>query len=243
MKRVLILASGLTALFGGAAFAESDWSRVKVNVYVNPMLLRATNELFGTQNRRQNQMSRRQHTVTSSKRFPGSYHIENGKHFHHPQEPGGSRPVVMKRGAVAHVEDLAQRLKYEANLLCLDLADNYRHNRGYAETYREAYAVLGEAQRLEADGASADHAELATMVREVEASLHPIRREVTGWNRQNNRDRGQGGLQVKLQRMESLIHHLRHDAVPARKIKAVAIKPHLDLNAQAVRTDAGVVRR
>jgi hypothetical protein len=90
--------------------------------------------------------------------YAGAYYTVDNTHYYTPSHitqitPGGApvgrgvvvepqRPVELTFGGFSRHEDLAGRLALEANALCLDMHYNYRHNRNFAEVYREAYGVL-----------------------------------------------------------------------------------------------------
>jgi hypothetical protein len=144
--------------------------------------------------------------------FHGGFYIENDRHYYRPYRRGRvSQPVVIQRGSFSHVDDLAQRLEYEMNRLCLDMHDNYGHNAGFKATYREAYQMLDLARGIHAAEHQHDRQAIAGMVRELDALFHHVEDDVRGWSRRARRQWGQGGLQTKMQSIEALIHHLMND--------------------------------
>lgn len=194
-------------------------------VDVSPLIVGAAKGLMGTNNRgntRQYQ-PRRQHLVPQTSRFSGSYYVERGKHyFQPPRSPQGSRPQKIKRGGGEFVDDLAQRLTYEAKMLCLDMKDNYSRNDGFDETYRAAYHTWQLASQIAKGDGSLDHTPLATMARELDPQFQPAKRGVAGWTRHHKRQRGTGNVQAKVERIETLIHHLLYDIGPPPKLPNVA---------------------
>lgn len=121
------------------------------------------------------------------------------------------RPAAISFGGFSHVDDLSGRLEFLTNELCLDLHYNYPHNRGYAETYREAYEILQAAKFAHAKEHQQDREALARTLAQVDPLFHHVNEEVAGWSRRHVRLIGSLGMADKLQQMESLIHHLLHD--------------------------------
>ena len=122
-----------------------------------------------------------------------------------------AKPVAVEFGGYSHVDDLAGRLERQANDLCLELHYNYRHNRGFAETYREAYQVLNTAKYVHAKEHQGDRAEVARRLDEVDGLFHHVQDDVRRFSRRQNRQIGQGGAQTKLELVEATLHHLMHD--------------------------------
>jgi hypothetical protein len=122
-----------------------------------------------------------------------------------------AEPVAIEFGGYSHVDDLAGRLERQANELCLDLHHNYRHNAGFAETYREAYQILSTAKYIHAKEHQGDRDEVARRLDELDGLLHHVQDDVNGWSRRQRRQIGQSGLQTKLTQVEATLHHLMHD--------------------------------
>jgi len=224
MWRTIVLANGVAvvvaAILGNHARAEMVFT-----VDVSPLIVGAAKGLMGTNNRgntRQYQ-PHRQHLVPQTSRFSGSYYVERGKHyFQPPRSPQGSRPQKIKRGGGEFVDDLSQGLTYEAKMLCLDMKDNYSRHDGFDETYRAAYHTWQLASQIAKGDESLDHTPLATMARELDPQFQPVRRGVAGWTRHHKRQRGTGDVQAKVERIETLIHHLLYDIGPPPKLPNVA---------------------
>jgi hypothetical protein len=97
------------------------------------------------------------------------------------------------------------------NQLCLDLHHNYKHNNGFAATYREAYEILATAKYIHAKEHQGDRAEVARRLDAVDGLFHHVQEDVAGWSRRNRRQIGQGGARAKLDAIEATLHHLMHD--------------------------------
>jgi hypothetical protein len=150
--------------------------------------------------------------VGPSDDFHGGFYIQNGRYYYRPYGRGRVvQPIVIQPGSFSHVDDLAQRLEHEMNLLCLDMHDNYNHNRGFRETYREAYRMLELAQGIHASEHQHDRAAIAAMVGELDSLFHHVEGDVQSWSRRARRQWGQGSLRSKMQSVEALIHHLQND--------------------------------
>ena len=150
--------------------------------------------------------------------YDGSYYWHDGVNYYIPQahvNGGGGRfarqPVEIKFAGYSHVDDLAGRLERLANDLCLDLHYNYRHNRGFAATYREAYEILTMAQYIHDKEHQGDREEVARRVDELDRLFHHVEDDVRGWSRRNVRQIGRSGMRAKLNQMEATLHHLMND--------------------------------
>lgn len=122
-----------------------------------------------------------------------------------------ARPVEIQSGGYAHVDDLSGRLEVLANDLCLDLNYNYRHNAGFAETYREAYRILDTAKYIHAKDHQGDRVEVARRLDELDGLFHHVEGEVGSWSRRHYRQIRQGDAKTKLAIVEATLHHLMND--------------------------------
>jgi hypothetical protein len=166
--------------------------------------------LFGNGNS-QNHMQyqpRRQYMIAPTDSFAGSYYVESGHYYFQP--PAGPRQPI-EQGSFARVDDLAKRLEYEASLACIDMNDNYRHNAGYAKTYKEAFHLYEVAHDLDTSAQQSDQKAVAENEQKLGLLLESVRKDTNGWSRQQHEQHGQGNLQSKLDRLASLSHHLSHD--------------------------------
>jgi hypothetical protein len=161
----------------------------------------------------------------------GSYYWDDGINYYVPRPYVTKRrayvadkPVAVEFGGYAHVDDLAGRLERHANQLCLDLHHNYRHNAGFAETYREAYQILSTAKYIHAKEHQGDRAEVARRVDDLDGLVHHVQDDVNGWSRRNRRQIGQSGVQTKLTLVEATLHHLMHDV----GVQGTHASPHAD---------------
>ena len=150
--------------------------------------------------------------------WDGSYYWDDGIHYYVPQPyftGGGAhaagRPVVIEFGSYSHVDDLASRLERLMNDLCWDLHYNYRHNRGFKATYREAYEMLAIAQYIHDKEHQGDREEVRNRVSELDGLFHHVQDDMRGWSRRRVRQIGRSGAQAKLQVIEATLHHLMND--------------------------------
>jgi hypothetical protein len=150
--------------------------------------------------------------------YHGSYYWDDGINYYAPRTYDTSRrayvaakPVAIEFGGYAHVDDLAGRLERQANELCLDLHHNYRHNRGFAETYREAYEILRTAKYIHGKEHQGDRDEVARRLDELDGLFHHVESDIQSWSRRHARQIGQSGAQIKLDAIEATLHHLMND--------------------------------
>jgi hypothetical protein len=146
-------------------------------------------------------------------RYRGSYYSDQGNYYYMPQNTTSyaAKPIEIEFGGYAHVDDLAWRLERLANELCLELHYNYKHNPGYAESYRAAYQILDTAKFIRVKENQADRDEVAGRLNELDGLFHQLEANVKGWSRRSNRQIGQGGAQTKLDMVAATLHHLMHD--------------------------------
>ncbi len=150
--------------------------------------------------------------------YHGSYYWDDGINYYVPRTYVTDRrayvaakPVVIEFGGYAHIDDLSGRLERLANELCLELHYNYRHNRGFADTYREAYQILSTAKYIHAKEHQGDREEVARRLDELDGLFHHVESDMKGWSRRHVRQIGQAGAQSKLEAVEATLHHLMND--------------------------------
>lgn len=127
------------------------------------------------------------------------------------------KPVEVAFGGYSRYEDLAGRLAFEANALCLDLHYNYKHNKNFAEVYGEAYGILQAARYVRGKEHKGDHDLLHKRMVEVDKLFHHVQDEMRGWTRVAAKQVGGDGLPEKVAGLEAVLHHLCYD---------VGVKPH-----------------
>jgi hypothetical protein len=161
--------------------------------------------------------------------WDGSYYWDDGNYYYAPQprvtDRGAyvpAKPVAIKFGSYARIDDLTARMERLANDLCLDLHYNYRHNRGFAATYREAYEILETAKYIHDKEHQGDRAEVARRLDQLDGLFHHVQDDVQGWSRRNVRQIGQSGARAKLDLIESTLHHLMHTV----GVKGIHGDPH-----------------
>ncbi len=148
----------------------------------------------------------------------GTYYSRSGAHYYVPAapppgtyagQPTAPQSVKLQYGGFKQTYDLAQRLEFEANRLCLDMHYNYPHNRGFAQTYREAYEIRQTADHL--GGARLSRTSIRQEATELDELLHHVQEEIKPWTRIERRPVGEGGINGKAEVMESILHHLLYD--------------------------------
>lgn len=151
-----------------------------------------------------------------SNRNSGSYYVEDNRYYYAPRRQNNNRrgqvdPRAYEFGSFSHVDDLAMRLERLANDLCLDLHYNYSHNRGFRETYAEAYRILQAAQFVHEAEHRQDRRGIYEKMRGMDALIHHIQEDVRGWSRHEHRQIGRTDMRTKMELVENTIHHLMYD--------------------------------
>ena len=85
-------------------------------------------------------------------------------------------------GMFANIGPLAHRLETLSNELLLDLHHNYSHNRGFNETYAEAYELLTAAQFVHTAEHTHSHAAIQQKLDGLDRLLHHVEDDVQGWH-------------------------------------------------------------
>lgn len=92
-------------------------------------------------------------------------------------------------GTRTYTTELAQDLARQANAICVELDRNYRDNRGYRETYRDAYVLITDSQHIQQlirEGylrqtrRNDDHIEKD--LRDLDRLFHSVERDVRHWD-------------------------------------------------------------
>ena len=142
--------------------------------------------------------------------YRGTYSERNGHSYYQPSANAALEEI--RFGSFSHVDDLAVRLEYLSNALCLDLHYNYSHNHGFAETYAEAYSILEAARFIHAlEHNHQDRAAIQARLGGLDALFHHVQDDVRGWSRIHRRQIGDLGIITKLDLMEGTLHHLMND--------------------------------
>lgn len=171
------------------------------------------------------------HVIPHHPTYVGAYYTTGQTHYYTPSPisnhapVGGSapvaiavqRPVELAFGGYSRYEDLAGRLSIEANALCLDLHYNYRHNRNFAEVYRESYDVLQAAKYVHGKEHQGDRDAITRRMVEIDKLFHHVQDETRGWTRAGTRQISSGELPAKTAAVEAVLHHLCYD---------VGVRPH-----------------
>lgn len=141
------------------------------------------------------------------------------------------RPVELAFGGFSKYQDLAGRLAFEANAMCLDMHYNYKHNKNFAEVYGEAYGVLQAAKYLLGQEHQGDRQIIGRRMAEADKLFHHVQDEMRAWTRQPAKQVGGDGLPEKIAAVEAVMHHLCFDAGVKPHQQAVEAAPApVDLN-------------
>ena len=147
--------------------------------------------------------------------YDGSYFVRENQYYFIPRSGNNNRRRVEPRryagGEFSHVEDLSIRLETLANDLCLDLHYNYSHNRGFRQTYREAYKILQIAQDIHEANHRNDRRAIQRRIEGMDELFHHIQEDVHSWTRHEHRPVGGTDMHTKLELTENTIHHLMYD--------------------------------
>jgi len=127
------------------------------------------------------------------------------------------KPVELKFGGFNRHHDLAQRLVYEANAMCLDMHYNYRNNPDFNHAYREAYDILQTAKFIHAKEHQGDHQAIRERMVAADRLFHHVDDQLRRWVPGGNRRIGNDQLPEKIANVEAIIHHLCYE---------VGIQPH-----------------
>lgn len=151
------------------------------------------------------------HVVTPfNSRYQGSYCERNGHCFFQSSPTGRMDQIAF--GGFSHVDDLAARLEFLSNELCLDLYYNYTHNRGFDVTYAEAYQILEVAEFIHSlEHQHMDRVAIRNRLNGLDALFHHVQDDVRGWSRVHRRQVGTLGIIAKMDLMEATLHHLMND--------------------------------
>ena len=141
-----------------------------------------------------------------------NYYYRNNTYYY---DSGNGRSQRVAYGKFSHVDTLAVRLERLANEFCLEIHYNYSNNRGFDETYREAYEMLRSAKYIHEEAHHGHHDEIAKEIRKLDDDFHHVEDEVENWrsNRGRHHHHAHGSdMHELLEEMESVIHHLMNDA-------------------------------
>lgn len=164
----------------------------------------------------------------------GAYYFKNNKYYYQPDTYNSGRVVTTRPQAVAfgsfsHVDELAVRLESLANDFCLEIYYNYSRNRGFEDTYREAYEILEIAKYIHEEEHHGHRDEIAKELSGLDKLFHHVGDDVANWrpNRGHHHHHGHGtDIHELLEQMESVLHHLMNDVgVKARKPSGPAPAP------------------
>ncbi|MBI2805524.1 MAG: hypothetical protein HYX68_11155 [Planctomycetes bacterium] len=127
------------------------------------------------------------------------------------------KPVELGFAGFTRYDDLAGRLVFEANAMCLDMHYNYQNNKNFANAYRDAYVVLQTAKSIQAKEHQGNREIIRKRVDEMDRLFHHAQEEMRAWTRTATKQIGADTLPEKLAGVEAVLHHLCYD---------VGIAPH-----------------
>ena len=169
----------------------------------------------------------------------GTYYRQNGQSYYYPQTAmlgnlqTAPTPLEITFGGYGHVEDLASRLEFLMNDLCLDLYYNYSHNPGFQETYSEAYLLLETAKYIHGAEHANDREAISRKLGGADTLFHHVEDDVRRWSRVHRRQVGTLGILSKMEMAESVLHHLMEDVGVKAEIPEQAPAPGLGAPEQA----------
>lgn len=120
-------------------------------------------------------------------------------------------------GAYSHVDELALDVMRSANAVCWEMYRNYRYEPGYRQTYREAYEMLKTAEYIhELVHHHGRRSRVAHEIEELDKLFHHLEQDIQNWRRPRyydpHHDFHGGGLDAKMEILETSLHHLMDDA-------------------------------
>lgn len=175
------------------------------------------------------------HVVPHRPAYVGAYYTTGATHYYTPshvtpiisvqRNPDApppavveiQKPVELTFAGFSKYQDLAGRLSFEANAMCLDMHYNYKHNKNFAEVYGEAYGVLQAAKYLLGQEHRGDKEIIRKRLAEVDKLFHHVQDEMRDWTRIPAKQVGPDTLPEKIAAVEAVMHHLCYD---------VGVKPH-----------------
>lgn len=125
--------------------------------------------------------------------------------------PSAEQYLKLELHGLQHTEDLAARLELETNRWCLDMHYNYKHNPGFAATYREAYRLLEMAKTIHSADFTQHQDAIGLLVNKFNQSFHLLEEKMKPWTRQELRSVGDTDLDRKLELVESVLNELLLD--------------------------------
>lgn len=173
-------------------------------------------DLYTPQGGRLNQPDEHYRYVVPPTTRQGAFYAFDDKFYYTPplqRGPGQRhpRPVPMQFGGSRYLTELAERIEFLANELCLDLHHNYDHNPRFKEIYREAYQFLQATKFIHDRSHHGDREAIRRSVGQIDDLFHHIQEDLAILKRQERRSVGQYGFQGKIEELQALIHHLMYD--------------------------------
>lgn len=185
------------------------------------------------------------HVVPQNSHFVGGYYSVGTTHYYTPTtvtrivvpaNPVTALPTLVEGervevpfGGYRRYEDLARRLTFEANNLCLELHYNYAFNAGFDQVYREAYDIMQAGRYLHGKDHGGDRNIIRMRIVEVDKSFHHFQQQIHGWGRVERKLIGAGDLSRKVADVEAVLHHLCYDiGVTPHQAPVVAHLPLVD---------------
>lgn len=146
-----------------------------------------------------------------------SFCFSNTAQAEHDHENVFRKPRPPRFGAYSHVDELALDVMKRSNSLCWEMYRHYRNERGYRQTYRDAYEMLKTAEYIhELIHHRGRRSRVASEVEELDSLFHQIKRDVKHWRSYGHGDfhdtyYARGGLNERLRMLEVDLHHLMDD--------------------------------
>lgn len=131
------------------------------------------------------------------------------------------KPIELAFGGFSRYEDLAGRLTFEINAVCLDMHHNYQGNKNFANVYADAYGILQSAKYLLSKEHKGDKETVRKSVAVLHDLMHRVMDETNGWVRTTRKQVGTDALEEKLAGIEAISHHLAYDVGIKEEERAV----------------------
>lgn len=167
------------------------------------------------------------YVVPQNSHFVGGYYTDGATHYYTPvpvtrivvrPNPTTALPTLVEGerfevpfGGYRRYEDLAKRLAFETNNLCLELHYNYRYNTHFDEAYRDAYSIMQAGNYLQGKAHGGDRNIIRIRTIEIDKSFHQFQEQTRRWARVESKQIGAGELSRKTADVETVLHHLCYD--------------------------------
>jgi hypothetical protein len=143
--------------------------------------------------------------------------------FGHRHDHGYDYSRQPRFGARSHLDALSIDLQSRANAICWEMYNNYQRNRGWRETYAEAYKLLQDSKHIrqlvhaaEHHGARNELQHIAADLAEIDELFHHIEEDIARWrparvDPHDHHFHAHPDLRTLVEDYEETLHHLMAD--------------------------------